>query len=209
MLIKLVNALLAFSRDMGYGGIVFLMAVESSFLPMPSELVIPPAAYLAAQGKMNIWLVIAAGVAGSIIGATFNYYLARFLGRPLIYKLANTRVARLMLIKPSAIKKSEDYFTKYDKSSTFIGRLVPVVRHLISIPAGFVKMPYGSFVLYTTLGSAVWTAILAALGYFFGANEELWHTYFTEISYGIVILFILFITWLVFKSRARTSGETA
>lgn len=207
MLIKLVNALLAFSENMGYGGIVFLMAVESSFLPMPSELVVPPAAYLAAQGKMNIWLVILASVVGSIIGATFNYYLARFLGRPLIYKLANTRIARLMLIKPSAIKKSEDYFTKYDKSSTFIGRLVPVVRHLISIPAGFVKMPYGSFVLYTFLGSTVWSCILAALGYFFGANEELWHKYFTEISYGLILLAIIFIAWLVFKPKMKTLRE--
>lgn len=207
MLIKLVNALLAFTQDMGYGGIVLLMAVESSFLPMPSELVVPPAAYLAAQGKMNIWLVIAASVLGSIIGATFNYYLARFLGRPLIYKLANTRMARLMLIKPSAIQKSEDYFTKYDKSSTFIGRLVPVVRHLISIPAGFVKMPYGSFVLYTFLGSAIWSGILAALGYFFGANEALWHQYFAEISYGLILLAIVFIAWLVFKPKLKALRE--
>lgn len=203
MLIKLVNALLIFSQSIGYWGIVLLMAIESSFIPFPSELVVPPAAYLAAQGKMNIWLVILASITGSMIGAYFNYYLAYYLGRPLIYKLANTKVARFLLIKPESIKKSEDYFTKYDKASTFFGRLVPVIRQLISLPAGFVKMPIWSFTLYTFLGSTTWTLVLAGLGYFFGANEEVWHKYYAEISYGIVALAVIFVVYLVYKNRKK------
>ncbi|HLO89994.1 MAG: DedA family protein [Chloroflexota bacterium] len=203
MLIKLVNILLAFSQSIGYWGIVLLMAIESSFIPFPSEVVVPPAAYLAAQGKMNIWLVILASVAGSMIGAYVNYYLAYFLGRPLIYKLANTKVARLLMIKPEAIQRSENYFKKYDKASTFIGRLVPVIRQLISLPAGFVKMPIWSFSLYTFLGSTIWTLVLAGLGYFFGANEHLWKMYYAEISYGIVIVVVLIVAYMIYKNRKK------
>jgi len=203
MLISLVNALLAFAQQIGYWGIVFLMALESSFIPFPSEVVVPPAAYLAAQGKMDIWLVIAAAVLGSIIGALFNYYIAYFLGRPLIYRLANTKAARFLLIKPAQIERAEQYFTKYDRGSTFFGRLIPVVRQLISLPAGFVKMPIGSFLAYTFLGSTLWTLVLAGLGYFFGANEAVWQKYYSEISWGIIIIAVITVAYFVVKQRRK------
>lgn len=203
MLIKLVDALLAFSQGIGYWGIVLLMTIESSFIPFPSEIVVPPAAYLAAQGKMNIWLVILSSVAGSMIGAYINYFLAYYLGRPLVYKLAGTKIARLLLIKPESIHKAEMYFSKYDKASTFFGRLVPVIRQLISLPAGFVKMSLVSFSLYTFLGATIWTLVLAGLGYFFGANEEVWKQYYTEITWAIAILIVIIAGYVFIKKRRK------
>ncbi len=203
MLITLVNALLHFAQEIGYWGIVFLMTIESSFIPFPSEVVVPPAAYLAAQGKMNIWLVIAASVLGSLIGAIFNYVLAYYLGRPLIYRLAKTKAARFLLVKSEQIERAERFFGQYDRSSTFWGRLVPVIRQLISLPAGFVKMPFFSFVFFTFLGSALWTVILAALGYFFGANEALWKTYYSEISWAIIAITIIIIFYLFWRHREK------
>lgn len=203
MLIKLVDALLAFSQGIGYWGIVLLMAIESSFIPFPSEVVVPPAAYLAAQGKMNIWLVILASVTGSMIGAYVNYFLAYYLGRPLIYRLAGTKVARFLFIKPASIHKAELYFTKYDKASTFFGRLVPVIRQLISLPAGFVKMPLLSFTVYTFIGSTIWTLVLAGLGYFFGANEEMWKQYYAEITWIIIGLIVIAAGYLYYKNSKK------
>jgi len=201
MLITLVNILLQFAHEIGYWGVVFLMAIESSFIPFPSEIVIPPAAYLAAQGSFNIWLVVGAGVLGSLIGALINYFLAFYLGRPLIYRLIKTKWAKFLLLKPEQLEKSEKLFFDYSRSSTFFGRLVPVVRQLISLAAGFAKMPLSIFILYTFLGSALWTAVLAALGYFFGANEELWKKYYTEISWGLVIFAFIFFSYLIYKRR--------
>lgn len=203
MLITLVNALLHFAQEIGYWGVVFLMALESSFIPFPSEVVVPPAAYLAAQGKLNIWLVIGASVLGSLIGAVFNYFLAYYLGRPLIYRLAKTKAARFLLIKPAQIERAESFFGRYDRSSTFFGRLVPVVRQLISLPAGFVKMPLFSFILYTFLGSTLWTLILSALGYFFGANEETWKLYYTEISWGILVVAVVIALYFFWRQREK------
>lgn len=203
MLIKFVDALLSITQGMGYWGVFILMAIESSFIPFPSEVVVPPAAYLAAQGKMDIWLVIFASIAGSLVGALFNYYFAYYLGRPLIYKLAGTKVARMLMIKPEQIQRAENYFAKYDRASTFFGRLVPVIRQLISLPAGFVKMPLHSFVLYTFLGSGLWTLVLAGLGYFFGANEEVWKLYYAEISYGIVALIAIGIGYYIWKKKRK------
>lgn len=184
---------------MGYFGIGVLMAVESSFIPMPSEIIVPPAAYLASQGSLNIWWIIIAGVIGSVIGAIFNYYLAYYLGRPLIYKFAGSRLARLLLINPEGLARSEKYFLENSVSATFIGRLVPVIRQLISLPAGFSKMPFWPFVIYTTLGSFLWVSVLAGLGYFIGANKELLAKYYNEISWGLLILGVLWIIWKIFK----------
>lgn len=203
MLIALVEVFLTFAQKIGYWGIVFLMTIESSFIPFPSEVVVPPAAYLAAQGKMNIWLVIGASILGSLIGALFNYFLAYYLGRPLIYRLAQTKAARFLLIKPTQIERAEIFFARYDRASTFFGRLVPVVRQLISLPAGFVKMPLLSFVFYTSLGSTIWTIVLAALGYFFGANDQVWQVYYREISFGIVILAALALIYFFWRQRKK------
>ena len=203
MLISFVDILLSFAAQIGYWGIVLLMTLESSFIPFPSELVIPPAAYLAAQGKLNIWLIIFAGVAGSILGAVFNYFLAYYLGRPLIYRLAKKPWARFLLISDKQITKAEYFFNRYDRVSTFFGRLVPVVRQLISLPAGFVRMSLSRFIVYTFLGSLIWSAVLAALGYFFGANEELWHSYYQEISWIIMIFAILLVSYLIYRRREK------
>jgi membrane protein DedA with SNARE-associated domain len=203
MLITLVNILLQFAQDIGYWGIVFLMVIESSFIPFPSEIVIPPAAYLAAQGKLNIYLVAGAGILGSLIGALVNYFLAYYLGRPLIYRLAKTKWAKILLIKSAQIERAEEFFNDYRRGSTFFGRLVPVVRQLVSLPAGFAKMPLSQFILYTFLGSGIWTVVLAALGYFFGANETLWKTYYSEISWSIFIVAFIFIFYFIYRHRKK------
>jgi len=203
MLISFVDVLLNFAAQIGYWGIVLLMTLESSFIPFPSELVIPPAAYLAAQGQLNICLVILAGVAGSILGAVFNYFLAYYLGRPLIYRLAKKPWARFLLISEKQVAKAEYFFNRYDRASTFFGRLVPVVRQLISLPAGFVRMSLSRFIVYTFLGSLIWSAVLAALGYFFGANEELWHSYYQEISWVIIIFVILLVFYIIYRRREK------
>lgn len=203
MLITFVDILLNFADQIGYWGIVLLMTLESSFIPFPSELVIPPAAYLAAQGKLNIWFVILAGVVGSILGAVFNYFLAYYLGRPLIYRLAKKPWARFLLISEKQVAKAEYFFNRYDRASTFFGRLVPVVRQLISLPAGFVRMSLSRFIVYTFLGSLIWSAVLAALGYFFGANEELWHSYYQEISWMIIIFVMLLVFYIIYRRREK------
>lgn len=196
MLSDFFNFLLAITQGMGYLGVGLLMAIESSFIPMPSEIIVPPAAYLASQGVFNIWLVFLAGVLGSVAGAIFNYFIGFYLGRPLIYKLAAHRFAKFFLISPEKIKRAEKYFFDNAASATFIGRLIPVIRQLISIPAGFSKMPFLPFIFYTTIGSALWVGVLAALGYFIGAQQELLHTYYKEATWVFVGLAVF---WLGFK----------
>lgn len=205
MLISIVNALLIFAQEIGYWGVVFLMTLESSFIPFPSELVIPPAAYLAAQGKMNIFLVIGAGVLGSLLGALLNYFLAYYLGRPLIYRLAEKKFARFLFIKKEQIVKAENFFSRYQSGSTFFGRLIPVIRQLISLPAGFIKMPLWRFIGLTLLGSSIWIIILAALGYFFGANEELWYLYYQELSWGFMGLAIIILAYILYRRKKKKS----
>jgi len=187
-------------KDMGYTGIIVLMTIESSFIPFPSEIVIPPAAYLASKGDMNFFLVILSGVVGSILGALVNYYLALYLGRAVIYKLADTKIMHLMMIDKNKIQQSEEYFRKYGNMSTFIGRLIPAVRQLISIPAGLAKMNMKMFLFYTAIGSAIWNTILALLGYYFGENEQLFKQYYSEIKYIIIFLFASLIIFLAFKA---------
>ena len=136
-------------HHLNYFWVTVLMAIESSFIPFPSEVVVPPAAYKAATGEMNIFLVVLFATLGSDIGALINYYLARYLGRPIVYKFANSRIGRLCLLSQEKIEKAEAYFVKNGISSTLIGRLVPGIRQLISIPAGLAGMPLGRFLLYT------------------------------------------------------------
>jgi membrane protein DedA with SNARE-associated domain len=189
-----------YMAHINYGTITLLMAIESSFIPFPSEIVIPPAAWKAAQGDLNVYLVFLSGTLGALIGALFNYYVALFVGRKIIYKLADTRLANLMLINPASIEKSEEYFRKHGKISTFIGRLVPAIRQLISIPAGLCKMKMRDFLIYTTLGAMIWNAILTALGYFLYSQKDLLEKYYSELSIGFLILGVLVIAFLVFKA---------
>ena len=183
-----------------YGTITLLMAIESSFLPMPSEIVVPPAAWKAAQGELNIGLVVFFSTFGALIGALFNYYVALLIGRKLIYKFANTRIANLLLINPASIEKAEKYFIKHGRSSTLIGRFVPGIRHLISLPAGLVRMKLRDFMVYTVIGSMSWHMILAALGYFLYSQKELLEKYYKEISWAFLILGILFFAYLTLKA---------
>jgi membrane protein DedA with SNARE-associated domain len=143
------------------------MAIESSFIPFPSEVVVPPAAYKSAvSNELNVYLVVLFATLGANIGALINYYLSRWLGRPLIYKFANSRIGHMCLIDEAKVQRAEEYFDKNGAISTFVGRLVPAVRQLISIPAGLARMKITTFLLYTTLGAGVWNSVLAAIGYY-------------------------------------------
>ena len=153
-------------RELGLPGIVVLMAVESSVVPLPSELVMPPAGYLAAKGEMNFAAALACGVLGSILGSLANYGLARWLGRAVFL-----RFGKYVLITPHGLDRSERYFAAHGEISIFLGRMLPVVRHLISIPAGVARMNVGRFVLFTGLGALAWCAILTWIGWFIGSRE--------------------------------------
>src|SRR5438445_7828475 len=167
MLEHFVRWLLDRFRDVGYPGIVVLMAIESSILPLPSELVMPPAGYLVAKGEMSFVLAVACGVLGSILGALANYGLALWLGRAFFLRLG-----KYVLITERALDRSERYFAAHGEISTFLGRMLPVVRHLISIPAGVARMQLGRFVLFTGLGALVWCSILSWIGWFIGRRED-------------------------------------
>ena len=187
---------------MGYLGVFSLMAVESSFIPFPSEIVIPPAAYLAFKGEMNVFIVVLVGVLGSLVGATVNYWIARSLGRVVIYDLVQFKWAKYFMLSKKKVEHAEKHFLDYGAVSTFLGRLVPAVRQLISLPAGFVKMNFGSFIFFTALGSGLWVSILAALGYYFGENEDLLASYYKEISIGAILL-VLVVVSVLFLRRKR------
>lgn len=203
MLEEFVNWALQLTADLGYWGVMILMMVESSFIPFPSEIVVPPAAYLASLGQMNVFFVVIAGVAGSVLGAVINYVLAASLGRLVIYKISKHRWAKFIFLSPDKVDRAEKYFLKNSTSATFWGRLIPVFRQLVSIPAGFCKMPFGRFVLLTAGGSAIWVSILAALGYFIGANQEILKLYYEEISWAILIIAVGYIVYKIYRHRKK------
>ncbi|MBC7197369.1 MAG: DedA family protein, partial [Deferribacterales bacterium] len=165
---KIVAFIVASIGGMGYIGIVLLMALESSFFPFPSEVVVPPAGYLASQGEMNIFLVILSGILGSILGAFVNYYIAYKYGRNLLITYG-----KYFFINEEKFKKIESFFITHGEISTFVGRLIPGVRQYISFPAGLAKMNLTKFIFYTALGAGIWVVILAYVGYFIGNNIEL------------------------------------
>lgn len=192
------------SQSLGYSGIVLLMTIESSFFPFPSEIIIPPAAYLVSQGQMNIFLVVLAGILGSLIGALINYYLALFLGRTIIYKIADHKICNFFLISSKKIEKAEQYFLKYGNVSTFIGRLIFAVRQLISLPAGFARMNLKNFIFYTALGSGIWVIILALVGYYFGAYQDLFFLYYKEFSILLIAIFIFILIFNDYKKKQNS-----
>lgn len=167
MLERMVDWLLHTLLDLGYPGIVALMAMESSVLPVPAELVMPPAGYWVAKGEMNVWIVLACGTIGSILGALANYWVAHLLGRALV-----RRFGRYVLLTERSLDRSERFFADHGEISTLVGRLLPVVRHLISIPAGIARMNLSRFVLFTGLGAFAWCAVLTGIGYFLGRHED-------------------------------------
>src|SRR5574344_1543160 len=161
-----MNWLSSLLGNLNYGTIFILMLLESTVIPVPSEFVVSPAAYHAASGNFNIWLIILFATIGADCGATINYAAGYFLGRPIIYRFANSKFGHLCLLNQEKVEKSEKYFYDHGIAATITGRLIPGIRHLISIPAGLSKMPYWKFILYTTLGAGIWNCILASLGWY-------------------------------------------
>ncbi|MEA4935912.1 MAG: DedA family protein [Paludibacter sp.] len=178
---------------MNYYTITLLMAVESSFIPFPSEVVIPPAAYIASKegSDLNIYLVILFGTLGALLGAYVNYALAYYLGRPILHKFADSKIGHLLLLSSEKIQKAENYFQTHGKTSTFVGRLIPGIRQLISIPAGLAKMNLITFTLFTFLGAGIWNIILALLGYIAEGQADLINTYSHEIGYGFLVIVVI------------------
>jgi membrane protein DedA with SNARE-associated domain len=195
MLNNFIDWIMLLVDKLDYWNIALLMTIESSFIPFPSELVVPPAAYLAQQGQLNIFLVIVAGILGSLLGALINYVLALTLGRKILYKFSKTKLAKSLLISQEKLQRSEKYFLKHGERSTFFGRLIPVIRQLISVPAGLAKMNIFKFFLYTFLGSSIWVIILALTGYYFAKEQAVIFMYYKEIVFFIlvIILTVLFI----------------
>ncbi|HEY6010899.1 MAG TPA: DedA family protein [Nitrospirota bacterium] len=197
---ELINWLVITIGALGYPGIFLLMAMESSVIPIPSEIVMPPAGYLAQQGQMNIWLAILCGTAGSLVGAYANYFAAHYLGRPLVLKYG-----KYVWITEEKFAKVERFFRDHGEVSTFIGRLLPVVRHLISLPAGIAGMNHLKFSLYTLLGAGIWVTVLTFIGYFIGANQELIMQYSHQALIGVVVLSVLIIVVYVWNHRRKKS----
>ncbi|MDR0661091.1 MAG: DedA family protein [Prevotellaceae bacterium] len=200
-----------YMTNLNYLTITLLMAVESSFIPFPSEVVIPPAAWKAASGELNVVLVVIFGTIGSLIGALINYYLALWIGRPLLYKFAESKLGHMLLLDTHKVKKAEDYFIRKGDISTLIGRLIPGIRQLISIPAGLVKMNIKNFLLYTAIGAGIWNIVLAVVGYLAQGQADLINRYSSEISIVVVVLVVLAVAYIIyrtfFKKRKKTSIE--
>jgi membrane protein DedA with SNARE-associated domain len=182
-----------YMSNLNYFTIALLMVIESSFIPFPSEVVIPVAAYKAAQGDLNIFGVVLSGTAGALGGALINYYLAVYLGRPIIYRFANSAFGKMLLLSKDKIVHAESYFLKNGKSSTLVGRLVPAVRQLISIPAGLAKMNIRDFILFTLIGAGLWNIILAVIGFYLYEIREQIFPYLGHILIAIGAGFILYL----------------
>ena len=205
----LINFVLS---NLNYWWVFVFMAVESSFIPFPSEVVVPPAAFLAMtpDSTLNILLVVLVATAGADLGALINYWLARWLGRPLVYRFADSRFGHICLIDRAKVEHAEAYFRDHGAASTFFGRLIPAVRQLISIPAGLSGMPMGKFLLYTTLGAGIWNSVLALLGWFIFKTfpvsstrevADLAAKYSHEIGYVILGLAVFVVALLIYKAR--------
>lgn len=190
-----------------------LMVIESSFIPFPSEVIVPPAAYLACTShQVSITVILLLATAGAIVGALVNYYLSMWIGRPIVYKFANSRIGHACLITQEKVEHAEKYFDNHGAISTFIGRLIPAVRQLISIPAGLARMNIGKFVIFTGLGAFVWNAILGALGYWLGTmvnREELasqvekYNEYLTYAGLAIGVICVIFILFNAFRPKKK------
>ena len=192
--------------NLNYWTITLLMTIESSFIPFPSEVVVPPAAYKAAStGEMNVWLVIFFSTLGAEFGALINYFLALWLGKPIVYKFANSRFGHMCLIDQAKVETAENFFLKYGVAATLTGRLVPAVRQLISIPAGLAKMNLAKFMFFTAIGAGAWNSVLAGLGYYLESvvpEDQLIATvseYSHEIGVAIIIAVVAVVAFLVYK----------
>lgn len=201
-------------ENLDYWVVTIFMAIESSFIPFPSEVVVPPAAWKAMDptSEMNIVLVVIFATIGADLGGLINYFLAKWLGRPIIYKFADSRFGHMCLIDRESLEKAEEFFRKHGATSTFFGRLVPAVRQLISIPAGLAGMNLGKFLLYTTLGAGVWNSVLALLGWGIFRYTDLKTTndvyllaskYSHEIGYILLALAVVIVAFLAYKGLKK------
>ena len=209
-----MNWISALLGNLNYTTIFILMLLESTVVPVPSELVVSPAAYHAAGGHLNVLLVVLFATIGADVGASINYVAAYFLGRPIIYKFANSHIGHLCLLNQEKVEKSEKYFYDHGVAATLTGRLIPGIRHLISIPAGLAKMPYWKFLLYTTIGAGVWHSILAALGWYLHSfvpedqlNDKLTE-YGEYIKWGIIAIVLVAIAWFAVKHYLKKSRNS-
>lgn len=208
-----MNLITSLLSNLNYGTIFFLMMLESTVVPVPSEFVVTPAAYHAASGQLDIWLVILAATIGADLGASINYFVALYVGRPVIYRFANSRWGKMCLLNQEKVEKSERYFDEHGIVATLTGRLIPGIRHLISIPAGLARMNYWKFLLYTTIGAGAWHSILAALGWYLHAivpeeqlNDKI-SEYAEYIKIVILALVVLAIVYFLIKHYTKRSSR--
>jgi membrane protein DedA with SNARE-associated domain len=196
-----------YMANLNYFTIALLMAIESTFMPLPSEVVVPFAAYKAAQGDLNVFLVILFGTIGALAGSLINYSLAFYLGRPIVYRFAESRVGKLFLLSKEKVEHAENFFIKNGKTSTFIGRLVPGVRHLISIPAGLAKMNLRDFMLFTFVGAGIWNIILAIIGFYLYEIRDQIFPYIGHILLGLGIVFTIYLIIRTRKNRKKSNSN--
>jgi membrane protein DedA with SNARE-associated domain len=196
-----------YMANLNYFTIALLMAVESTFLPLPSEVVIPFAAYKAAQGDLNIFLVVLFGTIGALCGSLINYTLSFYLGRPIVYKFADSAMGRFFLLSREKVEHAENYFIRNGKTSTFIGRLVPGIRHLISIPAGLSKMNLRDFILYTFAGAGIWNIILALIGFYIYDLRDNIFPYLDDILYALGAVFVIYLIIKSIIRRRKDKGQ--
>lgn len=205
------------TENANYWLVFALMVVESSFIPFPSEVVVPPAAYLACtRGDMNVFIVVLVATAGAIVGALVNYYLSLWIGRPIVYGFARSRLGRICLVTPEKVEHAEAYFDKHGAVSTFIGRLIPAVRQLISIPAGLARMNIAVFIIFTGLGALLWNSILGGLGYWLGTTipydqlftqVERYNDYLTMAGAALGVIVVAYLVWRGFFMKSNKSTQ--
>ena len=213
-----------YNEHLNYGTVTLLMTIESSFIPFPSEVIVPPAAYQACNSDnetlhvtssnfVNVLLVILFATLGALIGALINYFLALWLGRPIIYWFADSKVGHMLLLDSTKVQKAEDYFREHGNVSTLVGRFIPAIRQLISIPAGLAKMHIGMFILFTSIGAAAWNTVLAILGYVAHGQKDLIDKYNHELTIALLAIFAIGVAYVIVKwivsARKRKETENA
>jgi len=198
MIHEIAQTIVSSIGDMGYWGIFFLMFLESTFFPFPSEIIMIPAGYLAFKGEMNLYLVIITGIAGSVAGALFNYYLAMYFGRAFIF-----RYGQYFFVKAETLEKLEKFFMKHGELSTFNGRLIPGIRQLISLPAGLARMNVWTFSLYSALGAGIWVIVLVSIGYLLGSNEALISEYLQTATLIALCCVVLITIFYIVRNKRR------
>ena len=211
-----------YNEHLNYGTVTLLMTIESSFIPFPSEVIVPPAAYQACNSDndalyvtsskfVNVLLIILFATLGALIGALINYVLALWLGRPIIYWFADSKVGHMLLLDSVKVQKAEDYFREHGNVSTLVGRFIPAIRQLISIPAGLAKMHIGKFILFTSIGAACWNTVLAILGYVAHGQKDLIDKYNHELTIALLAVFAIGVGYVIIKwivsARRRKNTE--